>query len=120
MRRTKIVCTLGPASNTKEQIAELVSAGMNCARLNFSHGDHDSHTTTAALDDSSQSDVGSALKYASASLRAITRHTAHCCLTVVHARTRLSRHRQYDALVEHMRVAKTDAALGAKYAAIAV
>lgn len=49
MRRTKIVCTLGPASNTKEQIQALVQAGMNCARLNFSHGDHESHARTARL-----------------------------------------------------------------------
>lgn len=49
MRRTKIVCTLGPASNTKEKITELVSAGMNCARLNFSHGDHESHARVAKL-----------------------------------------------------------------------
>jgi pyruvate kinase len=49
VRRTKIVCTLGPASNTKEKIAELVEAGMNCARLNFSHGDHASHAATAKL-----------------------------------------------------------------------
>ena len=41
MRKTKIICTLGPASNTKETIAELVKAGMNVARFNFSHGDHE-------------------------------------------------------------------------------
>jgi pyruvate kinase len=49
VRRTKIVCTLGPASDTKEQVAALVSAGMNCARLNFSHGDHTSHAAMAVL-----------------------------------------------------------------------
>ena len=49
MRRTKIVCTLGPASNTKEKIRALVDAGMSCARLNFSHGDHESHRKMAAL-----------------------------------------------------------------------
>jgi pyruvate kinase len=38
-RRTKMVCTLGPAVNSKEQIAELIEAGMNVARLNCSHGD---------------------------------------------------------------------------------
>lgn len=43
MRKTKIVCTLGPASNTKEMITELVEAGMDIARLNFSHGDYDEH-----------------------------------------------------------------------------
>lgn len=47
MRRAKIVCTLGPASSTEAQIAALVEAGMDCARLNFSHGDHDTHLKTA-------------------------------------------------------------------------
>ncbi len=49
MRRTKIVCTLGPASNTKDKIAALVSAGMSCARLNFSHGHHEAHRDIAKL-----------------------------------------------------------------------
>ena len=40
-RRTKIVCTLGPAVDSREQIQELISAGMNVARLNCSHGDWD-------------------------------------------------------------------------------
>ena len=49
MRRTKIVCTLGPASDTKAKIGMLVRAGMSCARLNFSHGDHESHAKMAKL-----------------------------------------------------------------------
>lgn len=49
VRRTKIVCTLGPASDTKAKLDELVRAGMNCARLNFSHGDHASHAQMAKL-----------------------------------------------------------------------
>jgi pyruvate kinase len=49
VRRTKIVCTLGPASNTKEKVGELVAAGMSCARLNFSHGNHETHAMTAKL-----------------------------------------------------------------------
>lgn len=49
MRRTKIICTLGPASNTKDKVGELVEAGMNCARLNFSHGSHESHSANAKL-----------------------------------------------------------------------
>jgi len=42
-RRTKIVCTLCPSSNSKEQITKLVQSGMNVARINFSHGDHEGH-----------------------------------------------------------------------------
>jgi pyruvate kinase len=42
-RRVKIVCTLGPAVDTPEQIRELVVAGMDVARLNFSHGEHSEH-----------------------------------------------------------------------------
>ncbi|MDH3725960.1 MAG: pyruvate kinase [Myxococcales bacterium] len=49
MRRTKIVCTLGPASDTKAKIAALVSAGMSCARLNFSHGNQEAHQSVAKL-----------------------------------------------------------------------
>ncbi|ADU31466.1 pyruvate kinase [Evansella cellulosilytica] len=43
MRKTKIVCTIGPASETVEKLEQLISAGMNVARLNFSHGDFDEH-----------------------------------------------------------------------------
>ena len=43
MRRAKIVCTLGPATDTKERIVELVEAGMNVARINASHGTHEEH-----------------------------------------------------------------------------
>ncbi|GAC1516079.1 MAG: pyruvate kinase [Gemmatimonadaceae bacterium] len=42
-RRTKIVCTLGPSSSSAEQIRTLVEAGLNVARLNFSHGTHAEH-----------------------------------------------------------------------------
>jgi pyruvate kinase len=49
MRRAKIVCTLGPASNTLERIRALVDAGMDCARLNFSHGDHKDHAAVARM-----------------------------------------------------------------------
>ncbi|HJT93085.1 MAG TPA: pyruvate kinase [Mycobacterium sp.] len=42
-RRAKIVCTLGPATSSEEAIVALLDAGMNVARLNFSHGDHTDH-----------------------------------------------------------------------------
>jgi pyruvate kinase len=42
-RRTKIVCTIGPASGTVEILVKMLDLGMNVARLNFSHGDHASH-----------------------------------------------------------------------------
>ena len=47
--RTKIVCTLGPASATEEALRGLAEAGMNVARLNFSHGTHEQHAETIAL-----------------------------------------------------------------------
>ena len=43
MRKTKIVCTIGPASDSEEMLRALCLAGMNVARLNFSHGTHDEH-----------------------------------------------------------------------------
>jgi len=49
MRRAKIVCTLGPSTQTEASIDALVAAGMDCARLNFSHGTHESHARAAAL-----------------------------------------------------------------------
>lgn len=42
-KRTKIVCTIGPASNTLETLVKLGEAGMDVARLNFSHGTHEDH-----------------------------------------------------------------------------
>ena len=44
MRRAKIVCTLGPALSSYDKLSEAISAGLNVARLNMSHGDHDVHT----------------------------------------------------------------------------
>ena len=42
-RKTKIIATIGPASNDRPMLEKLVEAGMNVARLNFSHGDFDTH-----------------------------------------------------------------------------
>jgi len=46
MRKTKIVATIGPASNSIEKLRELFNSGMNAARINFSHGSHESHRET--------------------------------------------------------------------------
>src|SRR5918999_5176843 len=46
-RRTKIVATIGPASSNEEVLFRLIEAGMDAARLNFSHGKHEDHGTSA-------------------------------------------------------------------------
>ncbi|MBA0616838.1 hypothetical protein Godav_026328 [Gossypium davidsonii] len=48
-RKTKIVCTIGPSTSSREMIWKLAEAGMNVARLNMSHGDHASHKKTIDL-----------------------------------------------------------------------
>jgi pyruvate kinase len=57
-RRTKIVCTLGPATSDAETILALAEAGMDVARLNFSHGTHDEHLARLAAVRAAQERVG--------------------------------------------------------------
>ena len=45
MIRTKIVATIGPSSSSKEALAKMIEAGLNVARLNFSHGAYEDHQT---------------------------------------------------------------------------
>ena len=49
MRKTKIICTIGPASENEEVLTQMCLAGMNVARLNFSHGTHEEHEKKIAL-----------------------------------------------------------------------
>lgn len=49
MARTRIICTIGPAVNTLEKMLELIDAGMNVARINFSHGTHEEHLVVINL-----------------------------------------------------------------------
>jgi pyruvate kinase len=49
MRKTKIICTIGPASENEKTLTEMCKAGMNVARLNFSHGSHEEHEKKIAL-----------------------------------------------------------------------
>ena len=43
MKKTKIVCTIGPKTESEEMLAKMLDAGMNVMRLNFSHGDYAEH-----------------------------------------------------------------------------
>ncbi|MBR0303212.1 MAG: pyruvate kinase, partial [Clostridia bacterium] len=58
MRKTKIICTMGPACADEETIRGMCLAGMNVARLNFSHGDHEQHGQMIALIKKVRADLG--------------------------------------------------------------
>ncbi|HYH26519.1 MAG TPA: pyruvate kinase [Blastococcus sp.] len=60
-RRAKIVCTLGPATSSAEQVTALVESGMDVARLNFSHGSHEDHAAAYALVREASDTVGHAV-----------------------------------------------------------
>ena len=57
-RRTKIVCTIGPATGSAEGVRSLVDAGMDVARLNLSHGTHDEHAERARLVREAEAETG--------------------------------------------------------------
>jgi pyruvate kinase len=61
MRRAKIVCTLGPACQSQEMLEELLVAGMDVARLNFSHGSHEQHAENIAKLRAASQKVGKAV-----------------------------------------------------------
>ncbi|MFB7879122.1 MULTISPECIES: pyruvate kinase [unclassified Nocardia] len=61
MRRTKIVCTLGPATASQDRIRELVESGMDVARLNFSHGDHADHADNYKMVRAASDETGRAV-----------------------------------------------------------
>ena len=58
MRRTKVICTIGPSSSSPEIIGKLIRGGMDVARLNCSHGNHESHRKTFAAVRSVAKEVG--------------------------------------------------------------
>ncbi|HEX6145600.1 MAG TPA: pyruvate kinase, partial [Acidimicrobiia bacterium] len=57
-RHTKIIATLGPAVGSESRITAMVEAGIDVARLNFSHGDHDFHRTLAGWVRSASKETG--------------------------------------------------------------
>ena len=70
MRKTKIICTLGPAVDSQEKLEELIKAGMNVARLNFSHGDYEEQGNRIELFKKTREKVGSPVAVYAASRRA--------------------------------------------------
>lgn len=63
MRKTKIVCTLGPATETAEMLKKLMTAGMNVARFNFSHQTHEQHKQRLEFVRGIQKELGTPLTY---------------------------------------------------------
>ena len=57
-RKTHIVCTIGPASDNKKSLTNIVKAGMDVMRLNFSHGDHEEHKKRIELLREIEKEVG--------------------------------------------------------------
>jgi len=57
-RHSKIVCTLGPATNSPRMIRRLIEAGMDVARLNFSHGTHETHAQSIAMVHAAAAELG--------------------------------------------------------------
>jgi pyruvate kinase len=57
-RHSKIVCTLGPATNSPRMIRRLLEAGMDVARLNFSHGTHETHAQSIAMVHAAAAELG--------------------------------------------------------------
>ncbi|MGL5285451.1 MAG: pyruvate kinase, partial [Aeromonas sp.] len=58
MKKTKIVCTIGPKTESHEMLEKMLDAGMNVMRLNFSHGSHDEHAARIATLRNVMADTG--------------------------------------------------------------
>jgi pyruvate kinase len=74
VRKSKIVCTIGPAADSPEMMKKLLEAGMNVARLNFSHGTHEEHD--ARIEKLRQAANSSPFPYSSI---AGSSHCSCCC-----------------------------------------
>ena len=59
MRRTKIICTLGPSSDSESVIRQMILSGMEVARLNFSHGDYNEHKLKSDIVKKVRAELGS-------------------------------------------------------------
>ncbi|MEG2018369.1 MAG: pyruvate kinase, partial [Clostridium sp.] len=58
MKKTKIICTMGPTTNDKEIIKRLIESGMSAARLNFSHGSHEEHKVRIDMVKEARAELG--------------------------------------------------------------